>query len=224
MTSFPALPGDAFRRLDEGPDEAFYRQPRFVTHIDEAAIATVTELYRHHFPAGGAILDLMSSWVSHLPPEVPYARVVGVGMNAEELAENPFLDEWHVQNLNREPRLSFGDATFDGAAICVSIQYLVRPVDVLREVARVLRPQAPLVITYSNRCFATKAIACWRLLDDAGHLRLIGRYLAEAGNWGDIACCNADRDCRRAQGGDPLYAVIARRADPSAEDTPSQES
>jgi SAM-dependent methyltransferase len=224
MTSFPALPGDAFRRLDEGPDEAFYRQPRFVTHIDEAAIATVTELYRHHFPPGGAILDLMSSWVSHLPPEVPYARVVGVGMNAEELAENPFLDEWHVQNLNREPRLPFGDATFDGAAICVSIQYLVRPVEVLREIGRVLRPRAPLVITYSNRCFATKAIACWRLLDDAGHLRLIGRYLAEADNWTDIACCNSDRGCRRAPGGDPLYAVIARRGEPLAEETPPQES
>jgi SAM-dependent methyltransferase len=210
-TSAP-LPEDAFRRLDEGPDEAFYSAPRFVTHIDEAAIATVSDLYRRHFPPGGAILDLMSSWVSHLPPEVEYARVVGIGMNAEELAENPFLDEWHVQNLNREPRLPFGDATFDGAAICVSIQYLVRPVEVLREVGRVLRPQAPLVITYSNRCFATKAIACWRLLDDLGHLGLIARYLAEAGNWGDIACCNPERDCCRAPGGDPLYAVIARRA------------
>jgi SAM-dependent methyltransferase len=223
MTSFPALPGDAFRRLDEGPDEAFYREPRFVTHIDEAAIATVTDLYRRSFPPGGAILDLMSSWVSHLPPEIEYARVVGIGMNAEELAENPFLDEWHVQNLNREPHLPFADATFDGAAICVSIQYLVRPVEVLREVGRVLRPGAPLVITYSNRCFATKAIACWRLLDDTGHLKLIGRYLAEAGDWSDIACCNPDRDCRRMSG-DPLYAVIARRADTPPEETASQES
>jgi SAM-dependent methyltransferase len=213
MSSISApLPEDAFRRLDEGPDEAFYSAPRFVTHIDEAAIATVSDLYRRYFPPGGAILDLMSSWVSHLPPEVEYARVVGVGMNAEELAENPFLDEWRVQNLNRQPRLPFGDGTFDGAAICVSIQYLVRPVEVLREVGRVLRPQAPLVITYSNRCFATKAIACWRLLDDLGHLGLIARYIAEAGNWGDIACCNPKRDCCRVPGGDPLYAVIARRA------------
>ena len=145
-------------------------------------------------------------------------------MNAEELAENPFLDEWHVQNLNREPRLPFGDASFDGAAICVSIQYLVRPVEVLREVARVLRPRAPLVITYSNRCFATKAIACWRLLDDTGHLRLIGRYLAEAGEWCDISCCNADRNCRRAPGGDPLYAVIARRGAGSADAAVDQQS
>ncbi|HEX3500134.1 MAG TPA: methyltransferase domain-containing protein [Stellaceae bacterium] len=220
MTSSPApFPGEAFRRLDEGPDEAFYREARFVTHIDEAAIAAVTDLYRRHFPPGGAILDLMSSWVSHLPPEIEYARVVGVGMNAEELAENPFLDEWYVQNLNREPRLPFADATFDGAAICVSIQYLVRPVEVLREVGRVLRPTAPLVITYSDRCFATKAIACWRLLDDVGHLRLIGCYLAEAGNWDNIACCNPDQGCRRPPAGDPLYAVIARRVGWSGEET-----
>jgi SAM-dependent methyltransferase len=213
MTRFPApLPEDAFRRQDEGPDETFYREPRFVAHLDQAAIATVTDLYRRFFPPGGAILDLMSSWVSHLPPEVEYARVAGIGMNAAELAENPFLDEFHVQNLNREPRLPFGDATFDGVAICVSIQYLVRPVEVLREVARVLRARAPLVITYSNRCFATKAIACWHLLDESGHLRLIGSYLAEAGNWCDIACCSPDRNCHRHPSGDPLYAVTARRA------------
>jgi SAM-dependent methyltransferase len=204
-----AIQDGAFQRFDEGPDEEFYRLPRFVTHIDEAAIAAVTDLYRRYFPSGGAILDLMSSWVSHLPPEVDYARVVGIGMNAQELAENPFLDECRVQNLNRDPRLPYGDAEFDGAAICVSVQYLTRPVEVLREVGRVLRPSAPLVITISNRCFHTKATACWRLLDNDGHLCLLGQYLAEAGNWRDIACCNAHCSCD----GDPLYAVIARRSD-----------
>ena len=204
-------PDDAFRRLDESPDEEFYRRPRFVTHIDEQAIAIVTNLYRRLFPPCGAILDLMSSWVSHLPPEAQYARVVGVGMNPQELAENPFLDEFHVQNLNRDPRLPFRDGEFDGAAICVSVQYLVRPIEVLREVGRVLRPAAPLVITFSDRCFPSKAIACWRLLDDVGHLGLIGRYLTEAGNWCDIACCNPARGCGGAPGSDPLYAVIARR-------------
>src|SRR6266851_4902619 len=211
MAGMTTLPDNAFQRFDESPDEEFYRQPRFVTHIDEAAIAAVTDLYRRFFPPGGAILDLMSSWVSHLPPEADYTRVVGVGMNAQELAENPFLDEFHVQNLNRDPHLPFGDGVFDGAAICVSIQYLVRPIEVLREVGRVVRPKAPLVITFSNRCFATKAIACWRLLDDVGHLGLIGRYLTEAGNWCDIACCNPARGCGGAPGSDPLYAVIARR-------------
>jgi SAM-dependent methyltransferase len=202
-----SLPHSAFRRLDESPDEEFYRLPRFVTHIDDNAVAAVTQLYRRFFPAGGAILDLMSSWVSHLPPEVTYRRVVGIGMNGQELAENPFLDEWHVRNLNRDPDLPFGNGEFDGAAICVSIQYLTHPIEVLREVGRVLRPAAPLIITFSNRCFHSKAIACWRLLDEDGHLRLIGQYLAAAGNWCEASCCNA----RLTASGDPLYAVVARR-------------
>jgi hypothetical protein len=199
-----SIPPAAIRRLDERPDEEFYASPRFVTHIDDAAVEAVTCLYRRLFPPGGAILDLCSSWVSHLPPEADYRRVVGVGMNAQELAENPFLDEWHVQNLNADAALPFGNGEFDGAAICVSVQYLTRPIEVLREVGRVVRPGGPLVLTFSNRCFPTKAIACWQMLDDEGHLRLVSHYLAEAGNWRDARCCH---HCTSQ--GDPLHAVIA---------------
>ena len=201
-----ALPGDMFGRVDESPDSFFYLQPRFVTHIDEAAVAAVTQLYREVLPAGGAILDLMSSWVSHLPPDVLYARVVGVGMNSAELAANSRLDAHSVQDLNREPVLHFDDETFDAATICVSIQYLVRPVEVLREVGRVLRSGGPVVITFSNRCFPTKAVAVWQALNDGGHARLIERYLQEAGNWRDIQSLD-----RSPQPGfsDPLFAVIA---------------
>jgi SAM-dependent methyltransferase len=151
----------------------------------------------------------MSSWVSHLPPEVEYGRVVGIGMNAQELAENPFLDEWYVQNLNLDPHLPFGDGEFDGAAICVSVQYLTRPVEVLREIGRVLRSAAPLIITFSNRCFQTKATACWRMLDDDGHLKLLGHFLEEAGKFREINCCGA----RLMPDGDPLYGVVAYRTD-----------
>jgi SAM-dependent methyltransferase len=202
------LPPEAFRRYDEDPDPLFYAQPRLVTHIDDAAIAAVTRLYRELFPAGGAILDLMSSWVSHLPDDVAYRRVVGLGLNREELDANPRLDARVVQDLNREPRLPFADAEFDGAAICVSIQYLTQPVAVLRDVGRVLRPGAPLVVTFSNRCFPTKAVAIWQALDDAGHARLVRYYLRAAGNWEAIEAL--DRSPRRP-GGDPLFAVVARR-------------
>jgi SAM-dependent methyltransferase len=204
-----SIPEEAFRRVDETPDEEFYRMPRFVTHIDESAIAAVTGLYRRFFPPRGAILDLMSSWVSHLPPEVEYSRVAGIGMNAEELAENPFLDEFRVQNLNSDPHLPFGDAEFDGAAICVSVQYLTRPVEVFRDIGRVLRPAAPLVITFSNRCFQTKATACWRMLDDDGHITLLGHFLEEAARFRDVSCCKA----RLMADGDPLYGMVAYRAE-----------
>jgi SAM-dependent methyltransferase len=193
-------------RLDAsaGPELAPARR------IDAAAIAAITDLYREILPPGGAILDLMSGWVSHLPPEIPYSRVVGVGINARELAENPFLDEWHVQDLNHNPCLPFATAAFDGAAICVSVQHLTRPCEVIREAGRVLKPGAPLIVTFSNRCVPTRAIACWCLLDDAGHLCLIAHHFVQAGNWTDIRCL----DRTPPAGGDPLYAVIGRSLGP----------
>src|SRR5689334_11860131 len=100
MSDFPPT---YFGGVGESGDENFYEQPRLVTHIDPGAIAAVTQLYRELLPADGAILDLMSSWVSHLPPEVQYRRVVGLGMNSVELDANPRLDERVVQNLNRAP-------------------------------------------------------------------------------------------------------------------------
>ncbi len=205
------LPAEAFRRYDETPDEEFYETPRFVTHIDDRAIAAVTQLYREHFPPDGAILDLMSSWVSHLPPEAGYRRVVGLGMNEVELKENPRLDEYVVQNLNRNLRLPFGDGEFDGAGICVSIDYLIQPVEVLREVGRILKVGSPLIVTFSNRCFADKAVAVWLQLDDQGRVRLVEEYLKEAGNFENV--CGLDRSPGRMFS-DPLYAVSSQSTGP----------
>ncbi|MGC2200186.1 MAG: methyltransferase domain-containing protein [Stellaceae bacterium] len=175
------LPQGAFEKIDAEEDEVFYEPPRLVHHIDDEAIAALTEFYRAVLPAGGVLLDLMSSWVSHLPPEVEYAEVIGHGMNTTELAANPRLSRWFVQNLNRDLRLPLSDASVDAAMICVSVQYLQQPLAVLREVRRVLRPVAPLVISFSNRCFWTKAVAIWRALDDEGHARLVEHYLRHAG-------------------------------------------
>lgn len=194
-------------RLDASAGADFAR----ARQIDDGAIAAITELYREILPPGGVILDLMSGWVSHLPPEVPYSRVVGVGVDARELAENPFLDEWHVQDLNCNPRLPFATAEFDGAAICVSVQHLTRPCEVIREAGRVLKPGAPLIVTFSNRCVPTRAIGCWCLLDDAGHLCLIAQHFIQAGNWADMRCL----DRTPPGGGDPLYAVIGRSLGPA---------
>lgn len=203
------FPPGTFRRQDETPDAQFYQHPRFVTHIDEGAIAAVTQLYREYFPAGSTLLDLMSSWVSHLPPEVPYRRVVGLGMNEMELRANPRLAEYVVQDLNQQPELPFADNTFDGAAICVSIDYLTQPVAVLRELARVLQPGAPLVVTFSNRCFPSKAVAAWHALDDRRHLVLVQQYLQAAGSWQTIELLDRSPAPRPA---DPLFAVIGRVA------------
>jgi len=201
-----ALRKGPLEREDDGADEEFYSAARLVTHIDDGAIKAVTQLYREYFPPGGAVLDLMSSWISHLPAEAVYRRVAGLGMNAEELAANKRLTEWVVHNLNREPRLPYGEGEFDAAGLCVSVDYLTQPVAVLRDAGRVLRPGAPLVITFSNRCFPTKAVSIWHELDDVGHVALVARMLAEAGNWEGIT--RLDRSPRWR--GDPLFAVVGR--------------
>jgi hypothetical protein len=191
--------------LDQPPNSAAGGGVLFA-RVDAVAVAAITDLYREVMPAGGAILDVMSSWVSHLPPEVHYRRIVGLGGDVGALAENPFLDEWRVQDLNSDPQLGFGNGEFDGAAICGAVQHLTRTAEVIREIGRVLKPGAPLVVTFSNRCLCTTAIGCWRLFDDTGHLSLVARYFAEAGNFTDIRCLD------RTPPGDgaPLYAIVAR--------------
>lgn len=204
MEQLPGLPPAAFDKQDRAPDPAFYVHPRFVTHIDDGAIAAVTGLYRQTLPQGGAILDLMSSWVSHLPEEMVFAEVTGHGMNAAELKANPRLQRWFVQDLNASPALPLETAAFDAACLCVSVQYLQRPVDVLREVARVLRPDAPFVVSFSNRCFPSKAVAIWQALSGPDQQRLVAAYLQAAGFTGIDLHENAPAHA------DPLWSVVGR--------------
>lgn len=181
MANDLGLPPNAFAKMDTADDAAFYVQPRLVTHIDDDAIAALTDFYRQRLPASGIVLDLMSSWVSHLPPEVSFGEVIGHGMNATELQANPRLNRFFVQDLNRDPKLPLADASVDAVTICVSIQYLEQPVAVLRECLRILKPGGQIIASFSNRCFPTKAVAIWRSLGDEDHARLVGAYLSNAG-------------------------------------------
>ena len=205
------FPPDAFKKWDVADDSQFYVQPRFVTHIDDMAIAALTSFYRETLPVGGVLFDLMSSWVSHLPSDVRYAEVIGHGMNEAELAANPRLGRRFVLDLNRNPRLPLCDSSVDAAMICVSIQYLQQPVAVLREVARILKPGQPLIISFSNRCFPTKAVAIWQALDDAEHAQLVALYLRRSG----FADVNTKTLCD-GRASDPMTVVIGRRPTPEA--------
>lgn len=207
MAGQPALDPQNFHREDETPDSLFYAVPRLVTHIDDRAIGAVTATYRELLPPGGAVLDLMSSWVSHLPDDVAYQEVVGLGMNEVELRENPRLDRFVVHDLNADPRLPFESDSFDGAVVTVSVQYLTRPVEVFQEVNRLLRPSAPFILTYSNRCFPTKAIAAWRMTDDRQHASIIATYFEMSGGWTKARA--SDRTPSSRSYTDPLYAVWA---------------
>ena len=200
------LPARLMARHDESDDGDFYSVPRIVTHVDDSTMAALTEAYRSLIPAGSRVLDLQSSWVSHLPPEVAYASVTGHGMNPEELSQNPRLAERVVQDLNREPELPFADGSFDVALDAFSVQYLVRPVSVLRSVRRVLAPGGSCVIALSHRMFPTKAIAVWPVMDMADRARWVGVYFRLAGGWSEPVVLD-----RSPAGADPLWLVVARR-------------
>jgi SAM-dependent methyltransferase len=199
------IPEPWFERPDESPDELFYDEPRFVAHIDQATIDALTGFYREFIPPGARVLDLMSSWISHLPPEVDYAEVAGLGMNGTELAANPRLDRHCVQNLNDTPELPFEDHFFDRVLIAVSIQYLIRPIEVMRSAHRVLAEDGAIVIAMSHRLFPTKAIQAFRLLGARERIQLVGHYLDQAG-FEEIEFVD-----RSPPAADPLWLVTGRR-------------
>ena len=191
-----------FRRQDESLDGHFYKHPRFVTHIDEAAQRAAYALYDELLPAGGRILDLMASYASHLPNK--FAAVTGLGLNLEELERNPIISEPLVYDLNRSEMLPLRSESFDGAVCSVSVQYMTRPDDTFSEVARSLKSGAPFVVTFSNRMFPTKAVLAWRAGNDAAHVRLVRSYFEQTPAFGSTF--SQHHQPRR---GDPLYAVWA---------------
>jgi SAM-dependent methyltransferase len=175
-----------------------------VTHIDDDAIAAVGELYEE-LGLDGDVLDLMSSWVSHFrrAPE----RLVVLGMNADELAANRQARAAVVHDLNERPRMPFEDDAFDAATCCVSVDYLVRPIEVFADVARVLRPGGQFVCTFSNRCFPTKAIRGWLMSSDEQHCEIVAAYLRRAGGYEEP---RVQRRTPLHHPGDPLFAVWSR--------------
>jgi SAM-dependent methyltransferase len=200
------LPPELFRRIDESDDADFYTQPRLVAHIDDATIARLTQAYRELVPAGGTILDLMTSWISTCRRGRVRARA-GLGMNREELQRNPRLTECVVRTSTATPELPYPDATFDAVLNAVSIQYLTRPIEVYASVCRVLRPGGVALIATSHRCFPTKAILAWHSTTAAERLRLIERYFELAGGFAP-----AESMDRSPPDADPLWLTVARKS------------
>ena len=177
------LSPEHLRRIDENDDAIFYSEPRLVKHIDPPACNALTDYFREILSASGDILDLMSSCASHLPQDQNFKSVTGLGMNEVELQENPQLTNYVIRNLATNPKLPFDDNSFDACILTVSVQYLVHPILVFEEIGRVLRSNCPCVISFSNRCFPTKAIAIWHQLTDNGHAELIGHYFDVSGSY-----------------------------------------
>jgi SAM-dependent methyltransferase len=204
-------------KLDDSNDRFFYDSPRFVTHVDEGFIDRLTNVYREQLSPNTRILDLMSSWVSHLPSEIQFAHVEGHGMNEAELAKNPQLDHYFVQDLNHNPKLPLEDADFDAVLIAVSIQYLQYPEAVLSEIYRILKPNGVVIISFSNRMFYQKAIAAWRDSTDTDRVNLVQKYFQSVDGFTQPEVIVHQSplpgllQMLGLAGGDPFYAVIARK-------------
>lgn len=208
-----------FLREDETADSNFYTSPRLVTHIDAQAISVISNLYGQHLSDGMSVLDLMSSWRSHVPADRNLKSLVGLGLNEEELKANPLLTGHLVHDLNREARLPFGSGEFDAIICTVSVEYLTRPFDVFEELARVLRPKGICIMTFSNRWFPPKAVSIWSRLHEFERMGLVTEYFLQSGRFDSIETSSMrgmprpydDPYFPRFMVSDPVYAVWGRK-------------
>ena len=206
-------------KLDGSDDALFYSDPRFVQHLDEAFRDRLTRLYRERIPSCAVVLDLMSSWVSHLPDDQRYEQVIGHGLNAQELQANPRFDRHWVQNLNTNQTLPLEDDSVDYTLIVAGWQYLQQPEAVAAELLRITRPKGQVICAFSNRMFFTKAPQIWTDGDDGDHLRYVAEVLMAQG-WSTPELIAEETQRPGPLGwiggkGDPFFAVIAVKPLPS---------
>jgi len=205
------------KKLDDTNDRNFYDVPRLVTHVDAGFIAQLTDVYRDRLNPGMRVLDLMSSWISHLPDEITFEHVEGHGMNAEELAKNPRLNHYFLQNLNENLQIPLADQTFDAVICTVSVQYLQYPEAIFTEIYRVLKPNGLCIMSFSNRMFYQKAIAAWRDGSERDRVNLVKSYFGAIPRFSTPeviekqAVVNPLLQMFGLGSSDPFYAVIARR-------------
>jgi SAM-dependent methyltransferase len=210
-------PAERFK-LDSADDALFYAEPRFVQHLDGAFRRRLTRLYRERIPPCAVVLDLMGSWVSHLPEDISYEQVIGHGLNAQELQANPRLDRYWLQNLNQDQQLPLEDSSVDAALIVAGWQYLQYPEAVAAELLRVIRPGGQLIVAFSNRMFFTKAPQVWTDGDDRDHLAVVAKVMLAQG-WPRPELIAEPTPALGPLGwigakGDPFFAVIARKPTP----------
>ena len=205
------------QKLDGGNDREFYSVPRLVTHVDQGFIDRLTSLYRDRLVPNTRIFDMMSSWVSHLPDEMTFARVEGHGLNSQELAKNPRFDTYFVQNLNQELQLPLADSSFDAVLNTVSVQYLQYPEAIFAEVDRILKPNGIAIFSFSNRMFYNKAIAAWRDGSEVDRVELVKGYFQSVAGFSPPEVVSHQSNVPDVfrllgmGGGDPFYAVIAQK-------------
>lgn len=201
-----------FVRFDSRPDNEFYSYPRLVRHIDDGAVAALKQYYKELVPGLHDVLDICSSLESYLPTFWKGRDTVsGLGMNDIEMEKNPALTEYVVADLNIDATLPYKDDSFDLAMCNVSIDYLVNPRKVMSELVRVLRKGGRVVFSFSNRVFATKAVAIWMGGGDEDHIYTVASYVHYAGAFSEPQVIDLSPRKKGVCTGDPLYIVTAIR-------------
>ena len=208
-----------FARPDESPDRNFYEKPRFVDHIDAKAIENISEVYANLLEPGSNVLDLMSSWTSHIPPNLKLGKVIGLGMNLEELKKNDRLTDTVVHDLNENPRLPFDNQSFEAVLCTVSVEYLKDPLTVFKEVGRILKQGGRFINAFSNRWFPPKVTAIWEQLYEFERMGLVSEYFLLSDQFENL-CSHSIRGYPRPEDdkyygelfvSDPVYAVWATK-------------
>ena len=209
-----------FARRNEQADDRFYDNPRLVHHLDETARDMLADLYKRFVKDGAQVLDLMSSWVSHLPNEVNPGRISGLGMNRTELEQNPRLTDLQVHDLNTAPALPYENGSFDVAICSVSVEYLTRPLEVFADVARVLKPGGTFVVTFSNRWFPPKVVRIWEQIHEFERVGLVMEYFLRSEAFNNLGTYSMrglprpqnDKYARELPLSDPVYAVWGQKS------------
>jgi SAM-dependent methyltransferase/FKBP-type peptidyl-prolyl cis-trans isomerase 2 len=217
------LSAEALARDDETSDTRFYSEPRLVQHIDDTAIEMIKNTYGRFLRDGMDVLDLMSSWQSHLQEQLSFGRLVGLGLNQLELEKNARLSEHVIQDLNLNPVLPFASNSFDAVVCTVSVEYLTNPIAIFEEVSRVLRTDGYFVVTFSNRWFPTKAIRIWKELHEFERMGMVLEYFLGSGGYKNLQTYSFrglprphdDKYFPDLMYSDPLYAVWGHKSGPN---------
>ena len=201
-------------KSDISDDEIFYQQPRFVHHLSDSFRTRLTSLYSEYLLNHHIILDLMSSWVSHLPTNIRYKKVIGHGMNQAELSSNERLDSFFVQNLNKKQNMPIEDSSIDVGLIVAGWQYLQYPEKVSLELSRIIKSDSLLIISFTNRAFWTKAPNIWTYSSEEKRIEYVTSVLT-ANGWRIEKVLNEKTQDKKLFGfysseSDPFFSVIAR--------------
>ena len=169
------------KKIDESNDEEFYSSPKFVYHLDANFRQYLSSVYENEIVDYSTVLDLMSSWDSYLPKGKKYKKVIGHGLNKQELEKNKIFDSYWIQNFNLNQEIPLDDRTIDCCLMVAAWQYLQYPENLTREISRILRNNGKFIIAFSNRAFWHKAPNIWTTSTEEERVKYVRKVLISNG-------------------------------------------